>query len=311
MATGTLHMPARPLAWRYAKKAAKRIIPLGVGLYFIPKIVAICFCVGLIDVLRNRPFRISTLDRYFFGNGIFTWLLSPVNLLLDVLSLPYINKGIYQLSDLPAGYRGEIESIIDTAHRRDIVGQLEKKMEGKPRGMMFFKWYGKNLDTSVDIPEYHEPFRYVRTIGVSVFSKKQSTGKHYGPLRMTLRVLYNVNTIDDRNVYIQVGDQGPLLARREAVYLRRHAAAPIVQRVGQGALLHVRRHPAAQLVPTLVFRHGGLQPSVDRAFPRGVLQALDVLEIIERPTLPLPPRPPGAPAVSSSDANGSRGSFFA
>ncbi|HEX4000587.1 MAG TPA: aspartyl/asparaginyl beta-hydroxylase domain-containing protein [Pirellulales bacterium] len=207
MATGTLHMPARPLTWRYAKKAAKRIIPLSLGLYFIPKIVGIYLCFGLVDVLRNRPFRISTLDRYFFGNGIFTWLLSPVNLMFDLLSLPYINNGIYQLTDLPAAYRSEIQTIIDVAHRRDIVGQLEKKMEGKPRGMMFFKWYGKNLDTSIDMPEYHEPFRYVRTIGVSVFSKKQSTGKHYGPLRLTLRVLYNVNTIDDRNVFIQVGDR--------------------------------------------------------------------------------------------------------
>lgn len=206
MATATLRTPARPIAWRYAKKAAKRIIPLGLGLYFIPKILGVYLCFGLLDVLRNRPFRIATLDRYFFGNGTVTWLLSPVNLLFDVLSLPYFNKGIYQLSDLPAGYRNEIQSIIDTARRRDIVGQLEKRMEGKPRGMMFFKWYGKNLDTSVEMPEYHEPFRYVRTIGVSVFSKKQSTGRHFGPLRLTLRVLYNVNTIDDRNVFIQVGD---------------------------------------------------------------------------------------------------------
>lgn len=207
MATGTLQMPARPMAARYAKKAAKRIIPLALGIYFIPKIIAVYFCFGLIDVLRNRPVRVSTLDRYFFGNGIFTFLLSPVNLVFDLLCLPFINKGIYKLADLPSGYRDEIQTIIDTAHRRDIVGLLEKKMEGKPRGMMFFKWYGKNLDASVDIPEYHQPFRYVRTIGVSIFSKKQSTGKHYGPLRLTLRVLYNVNTIDDRNVFIQVGDQ--------------------------------------------------------------------------------------------------------
>jgi beta-hydroxylase len=207
MASGALNIPARPLVGRYAKKAAKRIIPLALGIYFIPKILAVYFCFGLLDVLRNKPIRISTLDRYFFGNGIFTWLLSPFNLLLDVLSLPYSNKGIYQLSDLPAGYQSEIKTIIETAHRRNIVGELEKKMEGKPRGMMFFKWYGKNLDTSVEMPEYHQPFRYVRTIGVSVFSKKQSTGKHFGPLRLTLRVLYNVNTIDNRNVFIQVGEQ--------------------------------------------------------------------------------------------------------
>jgi beta-hydroxylase len=72
--------------------------------------------------------------------------------------------------------------------------------------MLFFKWYGKNVAGSVDVPEYHRPFRYVRTIGVSVFNKKQSTGKHYGPLRVTLRVLYNINTMADRNAFIKVGN---------------------------------------------------------------------------------------------------------
>ena len=206
MATGALSMPGRGLTWRYAKKALKRIVPLTLGIYFIPKFLAVYFCFGLVDVLRNERPSLSTLDRYFFGNGIFTWLLSPFNLLMDLLSLPYLNKGIYQLSDLPAGYQGEIKRVIDAAYQWKIIGQLEAKMEGKPRGMMFFKWYGKNLDTTIDMPEYHEPFRFIRTIGVSVFNKKQSTGKHYGPLRVTLRVLYNVNTIDDRKVYIQVGE---------------------------------------------------------------------------------------------------------
>jgi len=206
MASGALGMPARPLAWRYAKKAFKRIVPLSLGIYFIPKILAVYFCFGLLDVIRNRHLSLSTLDRYFFGNGIFTWLLAPFNLLMDLVTLPFINRGIYQLADLPQGYRDEINSIIEAAQRRNIVGELEKKMEGKPRGMIFFKWYGKNLQTSVEMPEYHQPFRFVRTIGVSIFNKKQSTGKHFGPLRVTLRVLYNVNTIDDRNVYIQVGE---------------------------------------------------------------------------------------------------------
>ncbi len=73
--------------------------------------------------------------------------------------------------------------------------------------MLFFKWYGKNVRASVDVPEYHQPYRYIRTIGVSVFNKKQSTGRHFGPLRVTLRVLYNINTINDRNVYINVGNR--------------------------------------------------------------------------------------------------------
>jgi beta-hydroxylase len=62
------------------------------------------------------------------------------------------------------------------------------------------------IQTSLDIPEFQTRFKYIRTIGVSIFSKKQSTGKHYGPLRVTYRVLYNINNIDDPNVYVQVGD---------------------------------------------------------------------------------------------------------
>ncbi len=71
--------------------------------------------------------------------------------------------------------------------------------------MFFFKWYGRNMPASIDVPEFHRHYNYIRTVGVSVFNKKQSTGKHFGPLRLTLRVLYNINTIEDKNVYIKVG----------------------------------------------------------------------------------------------------------
>jgi beta-hydroxylase len=164
-------------------------------------------CCGLADVLRNRRRTFSTLNRYFTGNGIVTWFLSPFNLVMDMLSLPFRNKGIYQLSDLPQPYQEEIKAVIDAAHQRDLVGLLEAKMVGQKRGMIFFKWYGKNVQTSVEVPEFHQQYRFIRTIGVSVFSKKQSTGKHYGPLRVTLRVLYNINTIDSRNVFIKVGNR--------------------------------------------------------------------------------------------------------
>jgi beta-hydroxylase len=175
-------------------------------LWFIPIIFACYFGVGLIDVLRNKPRLLSTFDRYFAGNGIFTWLLAPFNLLMDLLALPYWNRGIYKLNDLPQGYRDELEKVFAAAYSRDVVGQLEAKMTGQKRGMIFFKWYGKNIQTSLDIPEFHQSYKFVRTIGVSVFNKKQSTGKHFGPLRVTLRVLYNINTIESPNVYIQVGD---------------------------------------------------------------------------------------------------------
>ena len=192
---------------RILKKTLKRVVPLALALYFIPWVFATYFLLGLIDVSRNSQRTIRTLDRYFAGNGVFTWLLSPFNLLLDLFCLPYWNRGIYRLQDLPKGYRAEIQALIDAAAERNLVGLLESKMQEKKRGMIFFKWYGKNIPASVDMPEYHHSFKYIRTIGVSIFNKKQSTGEHFGPLRVTLRVLYNINDIDSKNVFIRVGNQ--------------------------------------------------------------------------------------------------------
>ena len=110
------------------------------------------------------------------------------------------------MNDLPKPYQEEIQTLIDAAYSRNLVGLLEEKLGDKKRGMIFFQWYGKLLPTSVDVPEYRQRFKYIRTIGVSIFNKKASTGKHFGPLRVTLRVLYNVNTIENPNVYVQVGD---------------------------------------------------------------------------------------------------------
>ena len=48
-------------------------------------------------------------------------------------------------------------------------------------------------------------FQYIKTIGVSVFNKKVTTSKHFGPLRATLRVLYSINDIQSKESYIDVG----------------------------------------------------------------------------------------------------------
>ncbi len=194
-------------ALKHLKKPLKRIVTLVVALYFFPLLFGVYVVFGLIDVLRNSQRTIRTLERYFAGNGVFTWLLSPFNLLMDLFCLPYRNRGIYQLQDLPEGYRSEIQTLIDAAADRNLVGMLESKMKEKKRGMIFFKWYGQNIPGSVDMPEYHQAFKYIRTIGVSIFNKKQSTGEHFGPLRVTLRVLYNINDIKNKDVFIRVGNQ--------------------------------------------------------------------------------------------------------
>ena len=166
----------------------------------------IWFALGLYDVLRNKAVDGSVIKRYFIGNGLPTFFFAPLNTLFDIITLPYLNKGIYKLEDFPKPYQEEIQKLIDTAYKENLVARLEEKAKENPRTMMFFKWYGNNIKTSVDIPAYHEQFKYIRTIGVSVFNKKQSTSKHFGPMRATLRVLYNLNDMKDKSAYIEVGD---------------------------------------------------------------------------------------------------------
>jgi beta-hydroxylase len=72
--------------------------------------------------------------------------------------------------------------------------------------MIFFKWYGENVDTFLQTPSFHKPWKYIQTIGVSIFNRKISTSKHFGPIRPTLRVLYNLDDVGDRSAYIVVGD---------------------------------------------------------------------------------------------------------
>ena len=199
--------PPRP-APRALKKKIK-FVGMAVGAlifaYVFPKLALFYALCGLYDVARNRPLDWFVLRQYFTGNGVPTWLLSPFNIVLDLLTLPYINKGVYRLEDLPAPYRAEIERLIDVAKKENLVGQLEARIKELERTMIFFKWYGENIDTFLSTPAFHEKWSYIQTIGVSVFNKKVSTSRHFGPIRPTLRVLYNLNDIEDRSAYIVVG----------------------------------------------------------------------------------------------------------
>jgi aspartyl/asparaginyl beta-hydroxylase (cupin superfamily) len=192
------------------KKTAKYLIIVVLFLaplaYFAPKIALFYLCCGIYDVSRNRKLTASIVLQYFLGNGFLTWLLSPFNVLMDILTLPYLNKGTYRLEDLPKSHQAEIERMIAAAYEADLVGQLDERTKNLSRSMIFFKWYGSNIDTFVDVPALHEKYRFIKTIGVSVFNKRESTSRHFGPLRATLRVLYNINTIEDDAVYIEVGD---------------------------------------------------------------------------------------------------------
>jgi hypothetical protein len=189
---------------RFIRRALKRLIPFGLLLWFFPRFLVGYLILGAIDVARNTPLAWSTIERYFTGNGVLTWLLSPFNLLMDLLALPFSNKGVHKLDDLPPGHQDEIRTLIEATHRRELISLLDSKLGDQKRGMIFFKWYGGNIPVTVDVPEFHQEYKYIRTIGVSIFNKKASTGLHFGPLRVTYRVLYNINPIDNPDVYIEV-----------------------------------------------------------------------------------------------------------
>jgi len=191
---------------RLVKGVLFPIALLGSLAFFSPKTFAFYLICGIYDVSRNTALNRETVRRYFLGNGVFTWLLSPFNVLMDILSLPYINKGVYRLEDFPAAYQEELKRLIALAKEVNLVDQIAERAKEFPRTMIFFKWYGANVDTFLQIPAFQRPWKYIQTIGVSVFNKKVSTSRHFGPTRTTLRVLYNLNDIDDKSAYIVVGN---------------------------------------------------------------------------------------------------------
>jgi aspartyl/asparaginyl beta-hydroxylase (cupin superfamily) len=210
-ATVTRPITGRELVTRIRKYTVRRVLfPLGVlapSAYFFPKIALFYAVCGAYDVARNRGLNFSTLRRYFIGNGFPTWMLSPLNALLDILSLPYINKGVYRLESLPPAHQDEVKRLIEIARVENLVAQLEERAKEFPRTMVFFRWYGVKVNTFLDVPAFDQPWKYIRTIGVSVFDKKVSTSKHFGFMRASLRILYNLNDMNDNSAYIVVGDK--------------------------------------------------------------------------------------------------------
>ena len=193
--------------WKYSlRRVLFPICVLAPFAYFFPRLAIFYALCGTYDACRNRPVNAETLRRYFIGNGWGTWVLSPINILLDLLSLPYINKGVYRLADLPPAYQDEVTRVIRAANDADLVRQLEERSKQNQRTMFFFRWYGANTNTSPNVPAFHQPWKYVQTIGVSIFNRRISTSKHFGYLRASLRVLYNLNDMKDDSAYIVVGD---------------------------------------------------------------------------------------------------------
>ena len=189
---------------KIARKLIVAALVLGLLLYFVPILAVVYLLCGLIDVMRNTRRDGMVFERYFLGNGIPTWLLSPFNLLIDLLC--YRNPGIYRMDDLPPAWRDEVESVLGTFRSRksEIIGDIDRVFEAGRRGMYVYKWYGK--ENEHNIAEFKRDFKYVRTIAVSVFSGRESTSFHYGPLRLTLRVLYNLAPVKSEDIFIECGN---------------------------------------------------------------------------------------------------------
>lgn len=173
--------------------------------YFAPIPLILLILCGLWDLSRNRGLDASVIRQYFFKNGVGTWLASPLNLLLDVFALPYRNKGVYRIDDLPAGHQAEIRELMRLADDSSLVEKLEQYMGDNARAMVFFKWYGRDLVAPIEMPAFNQKFEHVRTIGVSAFRERERTSRHFGPFRPSFRVLYCLNKNVGEDAYIKVG----------------------------------------------------------------------------------------------------------
>jgi beta-hydroxylase len=209
----TLNEPLRGRAlfdriWKFAlRRVLLPVCVLAPFAYFFPKIALFYALCGAYDVSRNKGLTLSTLRRYFIGNGILVWMLSPINIVLDLLSLPYVNKGVYRLEDLPPAYQDDVRRLIQVTNDADLVRQVEERTRDHRRTMFFWRSYGVKTESIVDVPAFDGPWQYVQTVGLSVFNKRVTTSPHFGWLRPTFRVLYNINDITDKSAYIVVGDK--------------------------------------------------------------------------------------------------------
>jgi aspartyl/asparaginyl beta-hydroxylase (cupin superfamily) len=191
-------------------KRVRRVVIFGAiyapAVYFAPVPALIFILCGVMDVSRHRKISYELIERYFMGNGIGTWILSPINLLADLLSCR--NVGIHKLEDMPAEHRNEIEICVREfiANRDLIKNHVARSLAQNKRCMLTFKWYNARQSPDLKIPAFERNYRYIKTIAVSVFNTRERTSWHFGPLRLTFRVLFNLEPIQSNEVYIEVDD---------------------------------------------------------------------------------------------------------
>ena len=163
-------------------------------------ILPIFLILGLIDVSRHKTMNLKLIKEYFTGKGVLTFLLSPINLFADLLS--HRNLHTFKVEDLPQSHQNEINEVISLFDKNNkLIAKRFDEAENNNRTMLFYKWYGYKLDET--IIDFNKDYKYIKTIGVSLFRKKTSTSRHFGPLRVTFRILYNFNKVKNEGSYIE------------------------------------------------------------------------------------------------------------
>jgi hypothetical protein len=189
--------------WRYTRKVLKRALPLVVAGFIYPPVAIVYLAVGVYEVLRHGRDLAAIAHQFFLVNGGLTWLLSPLNTLIDILCLPFFNKKIYKLSDFPEAYQKEIREVTEGCPAEAIIAEVHRRSQADERTMMIYKWYGFN-NPGADCKQLQKDFKYVLTIGVSTFSPQTQTSRHFGWLRAGVRVLYNIGPAPGKGAYIIV-----------------------------------------------------------------------------------------------------------
>ncbi len=193
---------------KLTSRLLKRFIPIAIITFFYWPITAVYFAASVYDVARHKNINKRFIfKQYFLVNGALTWMLSPFNMLIDIICLPFINKQVYKLKDMPKKHQEEIRDILENCPNKEISDSLNKLKSTSDRTMMFYKWYGFNVETDHPCALFHKNFKRVLTIGVSNFKPKSKTSQHFGWSRAGVRVLINIDDAVDDLAYIEVNNK--------------------------------------------------------------------------------------------------------
>ena len=95
---------------------------INIGVWTIFPFWILC---GLIDVSRHKTMNLKLIKEYFIGKGFLTFLLSPLNLLSDLLS--HRNLHTYKIEDLPQVHQNEINEVISLFYQKTIKNKINLK----------------------------------------------------------------------------------------------------------------------------------------------------------------------------------------